>query len=661
MFLESKSQLLGNMLADWANFYNGYLHGGPSEEEEASLAQHPWKILYKCILDGSIGDALRLIDDELIPIETRQDDILRWAAETLREILTSVPHLNSTGAPLTEFGSKWETWLIKVRHAKQGLNEKSHRAPPELIKQLSITFSILLGDSQIIEQVTNGEYWARVAATLRWTDPMATKSKFVTICESILFNMEGSSAEAPFSSSRSPEKPPEMHPVIKALLDIENDLHLVNAIKQLDEGVMNVSNSKFKFPWMAAHLVDILVHGHRQEYESHTGAGSAVSSAVAAVKLFLKRHDGLPVGCNLREYYIHSYATALQTHSLHTVALDYLGTLQSQAKLKAPTGNTFVSRIFIRNDRHAMKLLNQCTRSAATDIDSFDDTKLAICASRAAHWARLQRLGQSMQWAIRSGSERLIDRYSKVLLKNCLDTSDFSALEAVAGQVDGVGNYLSNTMVFLIRYRDLQAMLKEIAVLEASLHSNSPSSKNRTELLESKEKHASHEIVKLLQLDLDIPKKVYFSLLHDYLLPMLSRPRPVVSVEDTFLIMHTLERLELFFNKKPLLQEELPTWDYVRVMLDMLLTKYQVTIDMANNTIGHEVYSMLRDLLPYLPDMASNALAANTNFVHLDELQEAYNNKREEENEEREINLATVHSLRYALSQNLSLSMIQNA
>ena len=27
MFLESKSQLLGNMLADWANFYNGYLHG----------------------------------------------------------------------------------------------------------------------------------------------------------------------------------------------------------------------------------------------------------------------------------------------------------------------------------------------------------------------------------------------------------------------------------------------------------------------------------------------------------------------------------------------------------------------------------------------------------------------------------------------------------
>ena len=96
-------------------------------------------------------------------------------------------------------------------------------------------------------------------------------------------------------------------------------------------------------------------------------------------------------------------------------------------------------------------------------------------------------------------------------------------------------------------------------------------------------------------------------------------------------------------------------------MLDMLLTKYQVTIDMGNNTIGHEVYSMLRDLLPYLPDMASNVLAANTNFVHLDELQEAYNNKREEENEEREINLATVHSLRYALSQNLSLSMIQNA
>ena len=46
-------------------------------------------------------------------------------------------------------------------------------APPELINQLSIIFDILLGESQIIEQVTNGEYWARVAATLRWTDPMA--------------------------------------------------------------------------------------------------------------------------------------------------------------------------------------------------------------------------------------------------------------------------------------------------------------------------------------------------------------------------------------------------------------------------------------------------------------------------------------------------------
>ena len=134
----------------------------------------------------------------------------------------------------------------------------------------------------------------------------------------------------------------------------------------------------------------------------------------------------------------------------------------------------------------------------------------------------------------------------------------------------------------------------------------------------------------------------------------------MVSVEDTFLIMHTLERLEMFFNKEPLLQEELPTWDYVRVMLDMLLTKYQVTIDMGNNTIGHEVYSMLRDLLPYLPDMANNTMTVNSNLVHLGQLQEAYNNKREEENEE-EINLATVHSLRYALSQNLSLSMIQNA
>ena len=45
----------------------------------------------------------------------------------------------------------------------------------------------------------------------------------------------------------------------KALLEIEDDLHLVNAIKQLDEGVMNVPNASFQFPWIAAHLVDILV------------------------------------------------------------------------------------------------------------------------------------------------------------------------------------------------------------------------------------------------------------------------------------------------------------------------------------------------------------------------------------------------------------------
>ena len=34
LFLDTNAQLLGTLLADWANFYNMYLHGGPTEEEE---------------------------------------------------------------------------------------------------------------------------------------------------------------------------------------------------------------------------------------------------------------------------------------------------------------------------------------------------------------------------------------------------------------------------------------------------------------------------------------------------------------------------------------------------------------------------------------------------------------------------------------------------
>ena len=125
---------------------------------------------------------------------------------------------------MKEFGSQWETWLIKVRHAKQGLNEKKNYAPPELINQLSIIFDILLGESQIIEQVTNGEYWARVAATLRWTDPMANMSKFVSICETILFDMERQGGGS---------NTPKIHPVIKALLEIIQKTHESKQMERL--------------------------------------------------------------------------------------------------------------------------------------------------------------------------------------------------------------------------------------------------------------------------------------------------------------------------------------------------------------------------------------------------------------------------------------------
>ena len=659
LFLDTNAQLLGTLLADWANFYNMYLHGGPTEEEEMRLAQNPWKILYNHILNGDIGSALRILDDELIPIETRQDDNLRWAAETLNELLTSVPHLNaaSTGTSyVKEFGSQWETWLIKVRHAKQGLNEKKNYAPPELINQLSIIFDILLGESQIIEQVTNGEYWARVAATLRWTDPMANMSKFVSICETILFDMERQGGGGGSNT-------PKIHPVIKALLEIEDDLHLVNAIKQLDEGVMNVPNSSFQFPWIAAHLVDILVHGQQEENGNNNNSGNnsnSNSSTFLAVKKFLKNNKNLPVGFTLREYYIHAYATTLQSHDLHHVGLDYLRMLPHQIQLKAPSSNVSLSRVCPKSDRHAMKLLNACTRGAGKDIDAFDDTKLAICASRASHWASLKRFGQSMQWAIKSESQNLIVRYSKMLLTYCLDVSDFTALDAVIGQLDQDGKHFSNVMVFLIRYRDLQVLLKEIAMLTLNANSNN-NNNNEMKMKMSKEKEASHEISKLLSLEISLPKKVLFSLLRDHLLPMLNRPRPVVSVEDTFTIMHTLEKMEMFYNKDEFLSQELPTWDYVRSLLNELLLKYQVTINTDNNSIAYETYSMLQYLLPYLPNMETNNYTINNNLVQLDQLQEAYNNKREEENEERMENIEVIQSLRYSLSQNLSLSMIQSA
>jgi hypothetical protein len=661
LFLDSSSQLLGNMLADWANFYNTYLHGTPTEEEEMLLAQNPWKILHMHVLNGDIGSAVRILDDELIPIETRQDDNLRWAAETLNDLLISVPHLNAastTNNDVKEFGSLWETWLIKVRHAKQSLNERKNHAPPDLINQLSMIFDILLGESQIIGQVTNGEYWARVAATLRWTDPMASKSKFVSICETILFDMEQHGRSGMVMdgiSNNNNNASPKIHPVIKAFLDIENDLHLVNAVKQLDEGVMNVPNSKFQFPWMAAHLVDILVHSQRRK-NAHSGDnGGSFSSTYLAVNNFLKKHDDLPVGSTLREYYIHSYATTLQSHDLNQIGLDYLNILPGQIQAKAPSSNVALSHVYPKSDRHAMKLLNACVQAAGSDIDAFDDTKLAICAARASHWATLKRFGQSMQWAIRSESQDLIVRYSKCLLTYCLDVSDFSALDAVIGQLDHDGNHFSKTMIFLIRYRDLQIILKEIAMLSNNDNNNA------VKLKISKEKQASHEIAKLLSLDMSLPKKVCFSLLREHLLPMLDRGRPVVSLEDTFSIMHTLERMEMSYNKNDVLSPELPNWDYVFYLLKELLLKYQVTIDMDNNSIAYEAYSMLQYLLPYLPNMETNYHAINNNFVQLDQLQEAYNNKREEENEERINTIGVIQSLRYSLSQNLSLGMIQNA
>ena len=246
-----------------------------------------------------------------------------------------------------------------------------------------------------------------------------------------------------------------------------------------------------------------------------------------------------------------------------------------------------------------------------------------------------------------------------MLLTYCLDVSDFTALDAVIGQLDHDGKHFSNVMVFLIRYRDLQVLLKEIAML--TLNANSNNNNNEMKMKMLKEKEASHEISKLLSLEISLPKKVLFSLLRDHLLPMLNRPRPVVSVEDTFTIMHTLEKMEMFYNKDEFLSQELPTWDYVRSLLNELLLKYQVTINTDNNSIAYETYSMLQYLLPYLPNMETNNYTINNNLVQLDQLQEAYNNKREEENEERMENIEVIQSLRYSLSQNLSLSMIQSA
>ena len=645
MFVEKKSFLLGKSFAEWANDYGTIINAESSLENAVE-----WEKLIALLLQGKLSEARQLLNDVLFPDEVRSNMDVRWAAEALSNLITSVPHLyasygqdHGNGGPIQRtFNSEWETWKIKVQHARNGLQDHAHGLGGGAAQKVGMALDILDGKEEALEQCSGGRSapFTWIAAKLRWSQPMADVEMFVQITNEVL-RKSGTAF------------------LFKKIMDIHNPMHLVAAMKDLDVGLMK---QPFHFPWLVAHLVDLLTRQfqYRNTMEMFSpnlrGAGSSSSPAVYAFvdKTGFNQGD-LPYGETLREHYLYAYAETLTqgkgggfgSDAFHDIAADYLKYLPCQIKGKQPTLNSAFSRAELGSDRAARKLLAACNRASANDEFAMVPTKEAICVTRAAHWQSCGRFGQSIQWATESGNQEFISRGCRSLVQNCLVTHDFSALDAVVDNIDGEQN-MSAPIVFLTRYKELDLLLRAINEGKRLMMDGMPVDEDE---IFAKGVQAGARIAKIFANSLKLDKTVWLQLL-SVARSMLDESPPVIGVEDTFSLMRSLEWFEASHRKEQYVDEELPSWEITKAHLDASLRKLNV-----GYPLSLEVYAGLQTLLKFLPNWAVTD-SYEYPLITEDALQGAYEAQMSMRNNYREEVMELLQDTRLALTKNLANAMV---
>ena len=630
MFMGTPEFLLARSFADWANQF------GEIVGEEMFEKAQGWEKLHGLLLEGQLSAARDLIAQVLLPVETqRSDPDLRWAAETLLELIAKVPHEYAVeeeagGFVQRTYNSKWATWKIKVRHAQDALFERGLSGAQK--KGVETALGIMGGDLPALE----GACFTRIAAILRWSQPTATVEQFVQILT------EEIEKENPTLG--------HMANVFRCLLDIHNHEHLVKSIKCFDE-VMCCA-TQFCFPWATAHIVDLLTRSFQYETARNMASSARFDPARLLLESNIPNMIGssgrfLPYGSNLREHYLFAYADSVGAHGEEHIAAQYLKRLPCQIQQRQPTINALYSHMSLASDRDARKLLAACQRASGKDHFAMVPTEEAICAARAAHWVSRGRYAQSMQWATKTTNPLHTTRICEKIVEDCLkNDADFSALDAVVDDI-GAGERLSPHILFLTRYKelDLPTLLADLQTLA----SNTQSFLDRS--MFARLVKSGQQITKLMATNLALDEKVWRRCLRA-LRPMLDLKPPVVGVDDTFSLMRSLEWLEASHKKKKYLVELLPKWEIVKVHLHASMKKAG-----ADFPLTAELYLGFKNVISCLPHWDTETLGRT--IRSWEALGAVYERKKQDAEDEHLFYVKLLNETRVALANNLANAMIQ--
>ncbi|XP_062507597.1 nuclear pore complex protein Nup85-like [Corticium candelabrum] len=276
------------------------------------------------------------------------------------------------------------------------------------------------------------------------------------------------------------------------LLMDDNDAHwtklddiLLAMLKYDIPQVISLISSVFGNWWFVAHLADLLHHAG--QLESHQ----------------------LEYGSSMREFLLLEYGSSLMSHtSLWQLGVDYF--LQCSVYGKQYL-ETYLDRIAPDSDMKAIKVLRLCNKSGLTELGC------SICKKMAMKAKQSDRLGSSLNWAIRSKNASFASIIANKFLSQYAESGSFPCLDVVDHLNPAM--LINDQIIFLAKYREFHRLYSY-----------------------SRLKEAACLLVNLLTSRL-APKEYWFMLLIDCL-PLLELDEVVFATDQTYELLQCLEEIE---------------------------------------------------------------------------------------------------------------------
>lgn len=424
---------------------------------EVDSSDDYWPVLKGLIIQGQLSVARALLK-----LHTNSESVCFEVAE---QILQTMPVYSVYGGlSIQKFKSQWQYWSA---NARSKVDAGILAVEPELEEIIKL----VIGDRQTwTEQCRYASCWYEYfPGYLFYTESTCKYYELGTFANNWLSQWISTGGANP--SYKYLDK------IILSVME--------NNLPQVLHNIQNICDNK----WFVTHLVDLLYHCGQLTLST----GGNVEEQDTE-KMF-------------RESLLYDFGCLLMSRnsSLWEAGLDYLE-FSSTEGLGAR--EALLSRIPIKNEKQAMKLINVAKKNGFSAVES------EICKVLVKRNLTNKQYGNALEWAIRSRDSFYVTAVANIFLEHYCNHGEILCEDVIANI--GAKMFCSPRLIFLVKYYDFRQFFLERSFAQAA------------ELL-----------VNLLDSKIT-PSYFWPSLLADTI-PLLEFKEPVIPTKETYTILHHLE------------------------------------------------------------------------------------------------------------------------